>query len=93
MIMSYITNLEMSYRETAKLSNLRGGQDGRKGHNHGSAEGTKKAVCNSQSNRRADNSDRGSKDCKELRLRGISAIDEANKFLDSHHNRKTLWRI
>jgi transposase len=32
----------MSYRKTAKLSNLRGGQDGRKGHNHGNTEDLKR---------------------------------------------------
>jgi hypothetical protein len=39
MIMSYIAKIEMSYRDPAKLSYLGGGQDGRKGHNHGEAEG------------------------------------------------------
>lgn len=35
----------MSYLEGAKLSDLRGGQDGKKGHNYGNTEGTKEAAC------------------------------------------------
>jgi hypothetical protein len=42
--------VEMSYTETAKLSDLTGGQDGRKGHNHGEAEGFKAVACDSQNN-------------------------------------------
>jgi hypothetical protein len=38
----------MSYRKTAKLSNLRGGQDSRKGHNHGKTEGFKEVACDTQ---------------------------------------------
>jgi hypothetical protein len=40
----------MSYLRDAKLSDLRGGQDGRKGHYHSKAEGFKETTCDSQIN-------------------------------------------
>ena len=54
--------MKMSYLETVKLSDLRGGQDGRKGHNHGKAEGIKAVACNTEGIGRRANGGSGIRD-------------------------------
>jgi hypothetical protein len=51
MIMSYYTNLRMSYSEDAIILYFQGGSYGRRGHGYHESGGIEAVTCNSQGNR------------------------------------------